>query len=414
MVAGSTSPSYDEGLDDAPDQESSRIGDVGEAEEADGSLAHSEELDKLMRSVLENDKDFIPEGMMLSEGVNHGLRSFSPDMLADQLVNQYRQAKELYGERFIRELTGYDPSYVEKNVRIPEFQRELRDRVQQSIKSLKDEGLLDGDESLTEEGFTVAALALTADELDKLDRQGALGERDSRARADEGEASSYAPFRQHHRFRDLALKASIKKSLRRGHESLSRDDFVALDRESRQRASIVYAVDASGSMKGDKLAAAKRAGIALSFKATRKRDRVGLVVFGREVEASLQPTGDFLSLARLITRAQASKETDLAATLRHSAGLLEHEQGVKHVLLLTDGLQTVGQDPTERVLEAASEAAQQGITVSVVGLSLDEEGEALSKRVVEVGGGSLYLLKNYEDLDVLLLEDYYHAARRGL
>mgnify|MGYP006297327159 FL=1 len=170
-------------------------------------------------------------------------------------------------------------------------------------------------------------------------------------------------------------------------------------------------MDASGSMKGEKLAAAKRAGIALAFKATRKRDTVGLVVFGREVEASLAPTDDFLSLAKLITRARASRETDLAATIRHSSRLLENARGVKHLLLLTDGLQTVGEDPSGVVLKAAGEAAQAGITISVVGLSLDEEGERLCRQVVDIGGGSLYLLKDYEELDVLLLEDYYRATR---
>ena len=411
MVAGSRASSDDSAAEEAPDQSSAKVGDVGEAEEAEGSLAHSEELDKLMRSVVENDKDFVPEGMMLSEGVNHGLRSFTPDMLYSQLVNQYRQAKEIYGERFIRELTGYDPSYVEKNIRIPEFQRELRDRVQQSVKSLKDDGLLDDDGALTEDGFTVAALAITAEELDRLDRHAAWGEREGRTNAEEGERSSYAPFGQHHRFRDVALKASLKRALRRGHDELSREDLVAQDRESRQRATLVYAVDASGSMKGEKLAAAKRAGIALAFKATRKRDTVGLVVFGREVEASLAPTDDFLSLAKLITRARASRETDLAATIRHSSRLLENARGVKHLLLLTDGLQTVGEDPSGVVLKAAGEAAQAGITISVVGLSLDEEGERLCRQVVDIGGGSLYLLKDYEELDVLLLEDYYRATR---
>lgn len=396
----------------APEPQRSKVKEFSEAEELQGSLAHSESLDKLMRSVLENDRELIDDGKVLSEGINHGLQSFTPDLLFEQLTTNYKQAEKLYGERFIRELSGYDPSYVERNVRIPEFKRELKERLQRSVKSLQDEGLLDEQGLMTDEGLLVACIAMTAEELERMNRKGVLGERTNKANALEGERSDYDNYHSHHRYRDVALKASIKRTLRRGAAELRKEDLVVHKKESKERATIIYAIDASGSMKGEKLAAAKRAGIALAYKATSKNDAVGCVIFGKEVVKSLPPTKAFLPLVKMMTSARAARETDIAATIGQATTLFGRSNGVRHLVILTDGLQTVGKDPVAHVLEAASKAAGERITISVVGLGLDEEGESLSKKIVDIGKGSLYLVRDYEDIDLLLIEDYYRSTQR--
>lgn len=404
---------FSQDLEESPEvQRSPQVNkqNLHQGEEIQGSLAHSEQLDKLMRSVLENDKDIIPEGTMLSEGISHGLQSFTPDLLFEQFVQNYRQAKNLYGERLIRELSGYDPSYVERNIRIPEFKRELKSKMQQSIKNLQDKGFLNKQGVVTDTGLTVASLAMVSEELDKLNKKGALGERANKASSFEGEKADVSSYKSHHRFKDIALKASIKKSLRRGHTELSKDDLVVHTYESKERATLLYAIDASGSMKGEKLVAAKKAGVALAFKALQKKDKVACLVFGKEIVAEQYPTDDFFSLVKTMLKAQAAKETDIAATIRHATTILENVKGLKHIMLLTDGLQTVG--TTGDVLKVVGEAAAIGITISIVGLSLDNEGETLSKQIVELGKGTLYRVKNYDNLDVMLLEDYYKTTRR--
>lgn len=383
------------------------------AEELRGSLSHSETMDKLMRSVLENDQQLIDEGHVLADGISHGLHSFTPEMLFEQLVKDYRQAKELYGQRLIRQLSGYEPGYVERNIRIPEFRRELKGRLQQSVKSFEDHGLIDKEGKITDEGLTIASLSMTVEELSKLKSKGALGERASKIKGLVGEKADYDAYRSHHRYRDLALKATVKKAIRRGHGRIAKEDLTVHERLDRQRATVIYAIDASGSMKGEKLASAKRAGIALGYKATQKGDRVGVVIFGREVTGEQRPTAELLPLIKVIVAARAARETDIAATIRHAQGLFDNSSGLKHLVLLTDGLQTVGEDPVAAVLEAASSAAACGVTISVIGLRLDEEGELLSRRLVDVGKGTLYLVKSYDDLDLLLIEDYYHATGRS-
>jgi len=46
------------------------------------------------------------------------------------------------------------------------------------------------------------------------------------------------------------------------------------------------------------------------------------------------------------------------------------------------------------------------VTLSVAGLSLDKDGERVAKKIVEIGSGRLFLVKNLAELDRLILEDY--------
>jgi len=67
----------------------------------------------------------------------------------------------------------------------------------------------------------------------------------------------------------------------------------------------------------------------------------------------------------------------------------------------------MGDDPKEKTLEEVSKARSMGISVSLVGINLDREGKELSRRIVELGGGRLYSIKNLSDVGSVILEDYY-------
>ncbi|MBW2994953.1 VWA domain-containing protein, partial [Candidatus Woesearchaeota archaeon] len=79
----------------------------------------------------------------------------------------------------------------------------------------------------------------------------------------------------------------------------------------------------------------------------------------------------------------------------------------KHFILLTDALPTVGEEPEKETIEAAAEARANNITISIVGINLNEQGAELAKKIVELGEGHLYMTKDAEELDRILLLDYY-------
>lgn len=378
-----------------------------EIDELEGSLAHQEEEDKLMHSVLENDKETIDDGHLINESLNKSIGIFAPDMMFEQLVKDYSYAKKLFGETIIRQLSGYDPGYVEKNIRIPEFQREIKRNLAVNIDALKDKGMLNDDGSITDKAVTLASLILYTDELDNIIPKGFIGEKIHKKEFVYGEKSGTRDFRKNDRYRDIALKRSVKLAVRRGHKKIESADLKSFELKRKGQINIVYLLDASGSMKGIKLETAKKAGIALAYKAIEHKDKVGLMVFGSEVKEEIKPTLDFIRLLRQITTVKASRETDIANTIRKAIEAFPRGNITKHIILLTDALPTVGKKPEADTLEAVSIARNAGITISVVGIQLDAEGKKLAEKVAALGEGRLYIVKALKDLDTIVLEDYY-------
>ena len=95
-----------------------KIPKLDDVDEHKGKLKRQTDEEKLMHSILEDDKETISDGRLISESVTQGIGSLTPDMIFQNLIKDYKLAKKLYGETIIRELTGYSPNYIEKNIDI--------------------------------------------------------------------------------------------------------------------------------------------------------------------------------------------------------------------------------------------------------------------------------------------------------
>jgi Mg-chelatase subunit ChlD len=245
------------------------------------------------------------------------------------------------------------------------------------------------------------------EELDKITPKGILGGKIHKKISIYGGKEDIRTYKKSDRYKDIAIKKSVKLAIRRGHKKLHEKDLKVFERQSKGQSYIVYALDASGSMKGSKIDACKRAGIALAYKAIDEKDKVGLIVFGSEIKTLVEPTRDFSYLLKNITSAKASRETDLAASLRKSIELFPNDDITKHLILITDALPTIGKEPEQETLQEVSIAKNKGITISLIGINLNEKGKKLAEKIVELGEGKLYIVKNIENIDKIVLEDYY-------
>jgi len=376
-------------------------------EELSGKLGSQDQEDKLMRSVLENDTDMIDKGKLISDGINQGLQSFTPDLLYQQLVKNYTLANKILGPSLIKLATGYDPEYIKKNIIIPEFRKELKFKLERNLETLKEEGLLDSEFMITDSGYLLSSLVMYFEELDKLRPQGIHGTREHRKISHYGSKENVRAYKKGDRYKDLAIKHSTKLAIRRGHTKLHAADLRVFERESKGQNYIVYGIDSSGSMKGNKIAACKRAGIALCYKALQEKDKVGLIVFGSDIKHAIEPTTDFGLLLRHIAAIRASKQTDFVATIRKAIELFPSDNVTKHLILITDAMPNIGTNPEQTTIETVAQAKNRGITISVVGINLDEAGRKLAEKIVEVGAGRLYAISNTENVDSIVLEDYY-------
>jgi len=383
--------------------------DMDKSEEKTWKLDSQSEEDKLMKSVLENDKNEIDDGQVITDSINQGMGSFTPDVMFDKMVQNYKQAEQIYGESMVRALSGYDPSYVEKNIVIPEFRREVEKRIKEKFDDLRRKGLVDREGNILEKGYELSSLVMYAQELDNLKTSGFLGERPNKKDSIYGERNNIKNYKSEDRFKDIDIKKSVKTAIRRGHSELTKDDLKVFTRQNKASTEIVYAIDASGSMKGDKIGMSKKAGIALAFKAIEKKDKVGVVVFGKEVKEKIYPTKDFMSILRSLAKVKASSETDLALTIGESVEMFSPGDMTKHLMLITDAMPTVGLDPEKEVLGEVAKAKAAGITVSIAGINLDGVGEKLARKISDVGEGKFYLIKDLKNMDKIILEDYYNV-----
>ncbi len=387
---------------ESEDQEkTAKISD--EISEYSGKLKTQTDEDKLMKSVLESDEEMVNDGRLLADAITQGIGFFTPDMMFENLVKDYKTAKNLYGDVIIRELTGYSSEFVKKNINIPEFKKEMSQKIRENIQDLKQKGLIDNEGRISDKGLLLSSLILYTEELDHLLPK-KLGEKEKKEKSAYGEKDEAVNYKKS-RYRDIAIRQSIKKALRRGHAELSKSDLKIFERKGRGRISIIYGIDASGSMRGIKLKTAKKAGIALSFKAINEKNKVGIIIFGSDIKHSIAPTNDFLEILRRLSAISASKETDIGKTIVKAVELFPKSE-TKHLVLITDAMPTKGKEPEKETLEAAGIARDKGITISVIGINLEKEGEKLAEGIAEIGRGRLYRVRDVANLDSVVLEDY--------
>ena len=138
-----------------------------------------------------------------------------------------------------------------------------------------------------------------------------------------------------------------------------------------------------------------------------EKDQVGLLVFGSKVEDIVYPTHDFMMLVDRIANIRAKQETNIASTIMKAIEIFPNDESTKHLILITDAMPTKGKNPEEETLNAVENAISCGITISVIGVNLDKKGEPLAEKISQVGNGKLQIVKNLEDLDTVVLQDYY-------
>lgn len=378
-----------------------------EGEQLDGNLESDMEDEHLAHSVVDVDTNDIDEGMLVDEAFNNNRGTFMPDMMFKDMVRNFKNAEKLYGQTFIRQVSGYDPRYIQNNINVPEFQKELERNLETKAKELQQKGLMKKSGRFTEEALMTAALFLINEEFEKSEgKLSDVGEQVHLAAQTHGERSETRPYKKSDAYRDVSMKKSLSKALRRGRKYLMSEDLESYQREARQQLNIVYAMDTSGSMKGTKLNLAKRAGVSLANRALKDRNKVGLVLFDQELNHKTPLTGDLLTFVRPLADVVPGYETDIALAIHESVKLLQNAKGIKHIVLITDGVHTTSIRGKKAVIGQVLEAAAQDISITIVGIRLDNEGSELAREIVDASNGKLLAADSADELGGLVIADY--------
>lgn len=171
---------------------------------------------------------------------------------------------------------------------------------------------------------------------------------------------------------------------------------------------LVLAIDASGSMAGEKLSIAKVSGTEL-LAGLKKGDLLSVLAFWDEHEvlvpfARTDRMPPDLGLRDLRSRGGTDLFPALAAAVEALQALPPDRE--RHIVLASDGITKKGD---EEGFYAAATAA--GVTVSVFGIG-EEKDEELLRRIADTCGGRYYPVADPATIPALVFEDRRRVPRR--
>ncbi|HCJ56016.1 MAG TPA: hypothetical protein DHV55_00465 [Clostridiaceae bacterium] len=183
-------------------------------------------------------------------------------------------------------------------------------------------------------------------------------------------------------------------------------DFREKVREKRTGSTIIFIVDASGSMGAKKrMSAVKGAVVSLLTDAYQKRDKVGLIAF-RKKEAEV-----LLNITRSVDMAEKHlKALPTGGKTPLSAGLLKGYEMIKIaqkknpdmlpiIVLVSDGRTNAainGGEPLDEALEVANKIQMEGIRSIVVDTEQDFIKLEIAKDIAQALGARYYKLEELE------------------
>ncbi len=173
---------------------------------------------------------------------------------------------------------------------------------------------------------------------------------------------------------------------------------------------LALAIDVSGSMRGEKLAAAQRTAIAVA-EALGPQDRLSVVSFGSAVEVLLaargmDAAGREVAVAS-IRRLHIDGMTNLSGGWLQAAeqvalAQLADQAGTHRILLLSDGQANEGITDRAELARHAGELLARGLITSCVGIG-DGYDEDLLSGMAEAGGGRLHDAAEASEIDEVVL-----------
>ncbi len=367
---------------------------------------------------IDGDERYVFSARVLRSLLNRGIEYLRPDQLAETLVTSAAHVKSRYGREFIEDITGYRYEEIARRQHDYSFIDELEGRIRERLEVLEELGFIrpsyQGGVSITTKGKELAAFSALVEELEAFEGrefgQHAAKRLSVHGTGDRGYAREY---RRGDPYSTIDVRKSIRTSVRRGRRRVLPEDLRARDREEEVRLDLVYVIDTSGSMAGDRIDAAKRAAIALTHFSLRHRDRVGIVEFNSRARVVTDITSD---VERIITRVISLKPggaTDVGDAIRVGVRLFERSGGRDrgwHMILLTDGIPTKGEpDPETKAVSEAIAAARRGVTISTIGVRLPREGRQLIEQIASITGGRSYHITDPEELTLVTLNEYRRA-----
>ncbi|MFH0961506.1 MAG: VWA domain-containing protein [archaeon] len=325
---------------------------------------------------------------------NRGLSGINAIFVARSIVFDLDSAIGTYGDEILKDLTGLPISELRRSEGKLERVSQISERIEKRSKLLSSEGYVTKEGgALTKKALKEIAEETLRDELEILSRLG-HGTHPAKSSGFEERTELALPYSRGHSYKRISIRRTVSVAAKRGHGRIIREDLRSSEMTKRTGVDFVFVLDSSGSMKGDKLDSCKRAAIGLAAVSIGTLDRVAVIAFRKEPEliCEFSDSEDVPYFAEKIVSLTPGGTTSIAKAVFLAAEILRalDRESAKHILLITDALPTEGEKPVEDARESVEKASAAGITISVAGIGLVEEGEKLARELSGIGEGNFY------------------------
>ena len=163
-----------------------------------------------------------------------------------------------------------------------------------------------------------------------------------------------------------------------------------VDPRDRKPAVLTFVVDVSGSMQQENRLELVKKALNLLLSQLRPSDRVGLVVFGTNARALLEPTSDLEAIGRAIDRLVPEGSTNTEEGLRVGYDMaVRHRRadGINRVILCSDGVANVGATGPDSILSVIEREVKQGVELTTVGFGMGNYNDVLMEQLANKGNG---------------------------
>ncbi|MGH1344153.1 MAG: vWA domain-containing protein [Nannocystales bacterium] len=173
---------------------------------------------------------------------------------------------------------------------------------------------------------------------------------------------------------------------------------------------LALVLDRSGSMAGEKLAAAKQAAME-TIRKLDPEDRMTFISYDDRVNVHTHraKVGNGKALRRAVLRVTDGGGTALGPALRSGLNELTHAQrgddALAHLMLLSDGLANEGESRPEVLANWTSKAFGEGVATTTLGVGLDYN-EDLMTRIADAGGGRYHFIETGEQVPEVLADEF--------
>ena len=180
--------------------------------------------------------------------------------------------------------------------------------------------------------------------------------------------------------------------------------------EERKDASLVFAIDVSGSMgREDRLGLVQKS-LRLLVDQLRPTDQVGIVVYGSEGRVLLRPTSgqNREAIMEAVNRLAPSGSTFVEEGLRlaYEMAVPRVQPGrITRVLLLSDGVGNVGHTGSDSILEQIRGHVEEGVTLTTVGFGMGNYNDILMERLANDGNGTYHYVDTLTEAQRIFVEN---------